>query len=139
MPPPGGVPEWPKGTGCKPVGSAFGGSNPPSPTCGWSEPAAAPSSSPRTGPRSHVRLPVRSAQGAGRVLPPREEPPVVLGLGVDIDAEELRRPLDAGAARRPAADDTPIRASVRCAADSVVARPAGRDPLLDRGELAADT
>ena len=29
---PGGVPEWPKGTGCKPVGSAFGGSNPPAPT-----------------------------------------------------------------------------------------------------------
>jgi hypothetical protein len=27
----GGVPEWPKGTGCKPVGTAFGGSNPPSP------------------------------------------------------------------------------------------------------------
>jgi hypothetical protein len=25
----GEVPEWPKGTGCKPVGSAFGGSNPP--------------------------------------------------------------------------------------------------------------
>jgi hypothetical protein len=32
MPPPGGVPEWPKGTGCKPVGSAYGGSNPPAPT-----------------------------------------------------------------------------------------------------------
>jgi hypothetical protein len=31
MPAAGGVPEWPKGTGCKPVGSAFGGSNPPSP------------------------------------------------------------------------------------------------------------
>src|SRR6266545_1300230 len=30
--PPGGVPEWPKGTGCKPVGSAFRGSNPLSPT-----------------------------------------------------------------------------------------------------------
>src|SRR3712207_5392976 len=30
-PSPGGVPEWPKGTGCKPVGSAFGGSNPPAP------------------------------------------------------------------------------------------------------------
>jgi hypothetical protein len=29
--PPGGVPEWPKGTGCKPVGSAFRGSNPLSP------------------------------------------------------------------------------------------------------------
>ncbi len=29
---PGGVPERPKGTGCKPVGSAFGGSNPPAPT-----------------------------------------------------------------------------------------------------------
>ena len=29
--PPGGVPEWPKGTGCKPVGSAYGGSNPPAP------------------------------------------------------------------------------------------------------------
>ena len=28
----GGVPEWPKGTGCKPVGSAYGGSNPPAPT-----------------------------------------------------------------------------------------------------------
>src|SRR6266498_501267 len=28
---PGGVPERPKGTGCKPVGSAFGGSNPPAP------------------------------------------------------------------------------------------------------------
>jgi hypothetical protein len=28
---PGGVPEWPKGTGCKPVGSAYGGSNPPAP------------------------------------------------------------------------------------------------------------
>jgi very-short-patch-repair endonuclease len=27
----GGVPERPKGTGCKPVGSAFGGSNPPAP------------------------------------------------------------------------------------------------------------
>ena len=27
----GGVPEWPKGTGCKPVGSAFRGSNPLSP------------------------------------------------------------------------------------------------------------
>ena len=24
-----GVPEWPKGAGCKPAGSAFGGSNPP--------------------------------------------------------------------------------------------------------------
>jgi hypothetical protein len=33
MPPlPGGVPERPKGTGCKPVGSAYGGSNPPAPT-----------------------------------------------------------------------------------------------------------
>ncbi len=30
--PRGGVPEWPKGTGCKPVGSAFRGSNPLSPT-----------------------------------------------------------------------------------------------------------
>ena len=29
----GGVPEWPKGTGCKPVGSAYVGSNPTSPTC----------------------------------------------------------------------------------------------------------
>ena len=29
--PQGGVPERPKGTGCKPVGSAFGGSNPPAP------------------------------------------------------------------------------------------------------------
>ncbi len=28
----GGVPERPKGAGCKPVGSAYGGSNPPSPT-----------------------------------------------------------------------------------------------------------
>ena len=27
----GGVPERPKGTGCKPVGSAYGGSNPPAP------------------------------------------------------------------------------------------------------------
>ena len=25
----GEVPEWPKGTGCKPVGFAYGGSNPP--------------------------------------------------------------------------------------------------------------
>ena len=24
-----GIPEWPKGAGCKPAGSAFGGSNPP--------------------------------------------------------------------------------------------------------------
>ena len=30
-PAPGGVPERPKGTGCKPVGSAYGGSNPPAP------------------------------------------------------------------------------------------------------------
>ena len=29
---PGGVPERPKGTGCNPVGSAYGGSNPPAPT-----------------------------------------------------------------------------------------------------------
>lgn len=33
----GGVPEWPKGTDCKSVGAAFGGSNPPSPTSdNWS-------------------------------------------------------------------------------------------------------
>ena len=30
----GEVPEWPKGTGCKPVGSAYGGSNPPLSTMG---------------------------------------------------------------------------------------------------------
>src|SRR2546423_5566911 len=29
---PGGVPERPKGRGCNPVGSAYGGSNPPAPT-----------------------------------------------------------------------------------------------------------
>ena len=28
----GEVPEWPKGTDCKSVGDAFGGSNPPLPT-----------------------------------------------------------------------------------------------------------
>jgi hypothetical protein len=27
----GGVPEWPKGAGCKPAGLAYGGSNPPAP------------------------------------------------------------------------------------------------------------
>ena len=32
---PGGVPERPKGTGCKPVGSAYGGSNPPAPMFGF--------------------------------------------------------------------------------------------------------
>ena len=33
MPPEAGeIPEWPKGTDCKSVGSAFGGSNPPLPT-----------------------------------------------------------------------------------------------------------
>src|SRR6266545_7525131 len=36
----GGVPERPKGTGCKPVGSAYGGSNPPAPTLGLSEEVA---------------------------------------------------------------------------------------------------
>src|SRR4051794_12803975 len=41
---PGGVPEWPKGTGCKPVGSAFGGSNPPSPTFSGTDPADASAS-----------------------------------------------------------------------------------------------
>jgi hypothetical protein len=34
---PGGVPERPKGTGCKPVGSAYGGSNPPAPTVSMGE------------------------------------------------------------------------------------------------------
>ena len=35
MPPEAGeIPEWPKGTDCKSVGSAFGGSNPPLPTKG---------------------------------------------------------------------------------------------------------
>ena len=28
----GGIPEWPKGTDCKSAGTAFGGSNPPSPS-----------------------------------------------------------------------------------------------------------
>ena len=28
----GGIPEWPKGADCTSVSSAFGGSNPPSPT-----------------------------------------------------------------------------------------------------------
>ena len=36
---PGGVPERPKGTGCKPVGSAYGGSNPPAPTHSLAQPA----------------------------------------------------------------------------------------------------
>src|SRR5215213_7143046 len=40
MPPPGGVPERPKGTGCKPVGSAYGGSNPPAPTLRFSQEVA---------------------------------------------------------------------------------------------------
>src|SRR5204863_6110508 len=40
MPPlPGGVPERPKGTGCKPVGSAYGGSNPPAPILHSSAPS----------------------------------------------------------------------------------------------------
>jgi hypothetical protein len=30
----GEVPEWPKGTDCKSVGKAFGGSNPPLPISG---------------------------------------------------------------------------------------------------------
>ena len=33
----GGIPEWPKGTDCKSAGTAFGGSNPPSPTYQTSE------------------------------------------------------------------------------------------------------
>ena len=33
---PGSVPEWPKGAGCKPAGTAYGGSNPPRPTGGGS-------------------------------------------------------------------------------------------------------
>src|SRR5207248_7309743 len=37
---PGGVPERPKGTGCKPVGSAYGGSNPPAPMFGFQRTAA---------------------------------------------------------------------------------------------------
>src|SRR6478752_8615292 len=38
---PGGVPERPKGTGCKPVGSAYGGSNPPAPIALQRGPGAA--------------------------------------------------------------------------------------------------
>ena len=34
---PGGVPERPKGAGCKPAGSAYGGSNPPSSTSRFSD------------------------------------------------------------------------------------------------------
>src|SRR5690606_14067474 len=34
-PVPGGVPEWLKGTGCKPVGYAYVGSNPASPIPAW--------------------------------------------------------------------------------------------------------
>ena len=40
MPSPGGVPERPKGTGCKPVGSAYGGSNPPAPIAAGSRQAS---------------------------------------------------------------------------------------------------
>src|SRR5215207_1935936 len=41
MPAPGGVPERPKGTGCKPVGSAFRGSNPLAPTSQFASPPRA--------------------------------------------------------------------------------------------------
>lgn len=43
-PAPGGVPEWLKGTGCKPVGYAYVGSNPTSPISpgGKIRPATAP-------------------------------------------------------------------------------------------------
>ena len=40
---PAGVPEWPKGAGCKPAGSAFGGSNPPPCTVRRAESARADS------------------------------------------------------------------------------------------------
>src|SRR5215216_5527478 len=41
MPALGGVPERPKGTGCKPVGSAFRGSNPLAPTSQFGSPPRA--------------------------------------------------------------------------------------------------
>src|SRR5215211_5647615 len=41
MPALGGVPERPKGTGCKPVGSAFRGSNPLAPTSQFASPPRA--------------------------------------------------------------------------------------------------
>ena len=66
----GGVPEWPKGTGCKPVGVAYGGSNPPLSTISpqdagiaqWPEhqpsklrvAGSSPVSRSNTGPRSSV-------------------------------------------------------------------------------------
>ena len=37
----GGVPEWLKGTGCKPVGYAYYGSNPYAPTIVWLMPMIA--------------------------------------------------------------------------------------------------
>src|SRR6188474_2658085 len=64
--PQGGVPEWPKGTGCKPVGSAFRGSNPLSPTShlrAWASERPA-----RGGPFSRARTDSGLAGGGAAAL-----------------------------------------------------------------------
>src|SRR5581483_3366594 len=69
---PGGVPERPKGTGCKPVGSAYGGSNPPAPMFGL---VSVPQRSART-PRPRGYRNARDAgEGAARpgdLMPDRQ-------------------------------------------------------------------
>src|SRR3954447_11847406 len=70
---PGGVPERPKGTGCKPVGSAYGGSNPPAPIIilllrplSWQPRGAYPSRGERASPqRSRGGGSTPSAAGSG--------------------------------------------------------------------------
>ena len=78
---PGGVPERPKGTGCKPVGSAYGGSNPPAPTV---FPAHG---TPRI---SALALSVIAASGHGKART-RDEPLLVAGRAKSTSPEPAQQ------------------------------------------------
>ena len=64
----GGVPERPKGTGCKPVGSAYGGSNPPAPTHSLFRAGAAVSTSSAFGLREELEQ-LANGLVAERIVP----------------------------------------------------------------------
>jgi hypothetical protein len=68
---PAGIPEWPKGAGCKPAGSAFGGSNPP-PCTRFSAEEELPSGS----PSSRESKTLAAQAESQRPIAPRQRDPV---------------------------------------------------------------
>src|SRR5690606_1053964 len=90
----GSVPEWPKGTGCKPVGIAFEGSNPSRPTQSLTTPPGSPGGvvASRLGRHRCARAPSEHRRPGSQLARTRRRPVVPVRAGQAGRARDRRDP-----------------------------------------------